>query len=81
MALDASVVRHMKLPRRTKKAWLKRTAGDRLSRRERVRVSRIERDLSGVVLTRRLVASFFRVPTKLLKTTAGTAKRLTEERT
>jgi hypothetical protein len=81
MPLDASVVRHIKLPRRTKKAWLKRTAGDRLSRRERTRVSRIERDLNGTTLTRRLVASWFRVPMKLLRTTAATAQRLKEERT
>jgi hypothetical protein len=81
MALDASVVQHMKLPRRTKKAWRKRASGDRLSIRERARISSIERDLNGTTLTRRLVASWFRVPMKLLKTTAATAERLKEERT
>lgn len=80
--LDPSVMRFVKLPRRTKKAWRKRTHGIRLSTRERARVSRIDRELNAPTLTRRLVASWFRVPAKLIsphRSAVGT--RLKEERT
>lgn len=66
MPLEASVTRHMKMPRRTKKAWRKRACGHRLSRSETSRVSVIDRQLAAPLLSRRLVATLFRVPTKLL---------------
>jgi hypothetical protein len=66
-ALDAAMADHIKLPRRTKKAWRKRVFGQRITPRERGRVARLDRDLTSDRLTRRLVASWFRVPSKLLR--------------